>query len=331
MNQGVRAITSRVFRNPSHTSFDFLRKYDKSSAKVDGHHKGPVMRKACHVVESDSISTHRRLDCLLNRLFKHRSHKISMLYITGLCEENPPSQSARNAENVSIWWCHHGYYLWFAYHFPSNIWQEFWNHHFFHNIFIRYSDKFLFLCLIIICRNRSICPLYRPNSPLYWFVHIPKVVSPALGNGMITIVIACLSISDVTLKDIDKSYRYQTTTKQEIWTYPLGCILSVKWTHLTNRQMSHNATFCNRNVHISATKWCNVVSETGALWDLWVRSIARPCDFSSFSVPSLLLLLLPMIITRVTWKKVTLAGLSIKVNAPVRYSRNTWQLTANDL
>ena len=63
----------------------------------------------------------------------------------------------------------------------------------------------------------------------------------------------------------------------------------------------------------------------------YMHQICKPCDFSSFSAPSLLLLLLPMIITWVTWKKGTLAGLSIKVNAPVWYSHNTWQSTANDL
>ena len=44
--------------------------------------------------------------------------KISKLRVTGLCEGNPPvtrgfpSQRASNAENVSIWWRHHGYELW---------------------------------------------------------------------------------------------------------------------------------------------------------------------------------------------------------------------------
>ena len=43
--------------------------------------------------------------------------------------------------------------------------------------------------------------------------------------------------------------------------------------------ISHNAPFCNRNVHISITRWCNmhfsvakrciVGNGTGALWDFW--------------------------------------------------------------
>ena len=63
--------------------------------------------------ECDGASNHRRLDYLLNRLFRRRSKKISKLRVTGLCEGNPPvtggfpSQRASNAENVSIWGPHH--------------------------------------------------------------------------------------------------------------------------------------------------------------------------------------------------------------------------------
>ena len=58
----------------------------------------------------DGVSNHRRLDCLLGRLFRRRSKKTSKLRVTGLCERNPqvsggfPSQRSSNAENVSIWW-----------------------------------------------------------------------------------------------------------------------------------------------------------------------------------------------------------------------------------
>ena len=37
--------------------------------------------------------------------------------------------------------------------------------------------------------------------------------------------------------------------------------------------ISHNATFCNRNVHISVTKWCIMGYLCDALWDLWDGSI----------------------------------------------------------
>ena len=62
----------------------------------------------------DSVSNHQPHDCLLNRLFRRRSKKTSKLRITGFCAGNSPvtgefpAQMASNAENVSIWWRHHG-------------------------------------------------------------------------------------------------------------------------------------------------------------------------------------------------------------------------------
>ena len=64
------------------------------------------------VIKRDGVSNHRRLHCLLKRLFRRRSKKTSKLRVTGLCEGNPlmtggfPSQRASNAE-ISIWWRHH--------------------------------------------------------------------------------------------------------------------------------------------------------------------------------------------------------------------------------
>ena len=63
--------------------------------------------------ERDGVSNRLRLDCLLNRVFRHKTKKTSKLGVTGLCEGNPPvtggfpSQRASNGENVSIWWRHH--------------------------------------------------------------------------------------------------------------------------------------------------------------------------------------------------------------------------------
>ena len=63
--------------------------------------------------EHDGVSNHQPHHCLLNRLFRHRSKRISKLCVTGLCEGNSPvtgefpAQRASNAENVSIWWRHH--------------------------------------------------------------------------------------------------------------------------------------------------------------------------------------------------------------------------------
>ena len=53
----------------------------------------------------DSVSNHQPRECLLSRLIRRRSKKISNLRVTGLCAGN--AQSASNAENVSIWWRHH--------------------------------------------------------------------------------------------------------------------------------------------------------------------------------------------------------------------------------
>ena len=61
----------------------------------------------------DRVSNHQPHDCLLNRLFRHRSKKTSKLRVTGLCVGNSPgagefpAQMASNAENVSIWWRYH--------------------------------------------------------------------------------------------------------------------------------------------------------------------------------------------------------------------------------
>ena len=60
-----------------------------------------------------SVSNHQHHDFLLNRLFRRRSKKTLKPRVTGLCAGNSPgtgefpTQMARNAENVSIWWRHH--------------------------------------------------------------------------------------------------------------------------------------------------------------------------------------------------------------------------------
>ena len=67
-----------------------------------------------HHNERDSVSNHRRLDCLLNRWFKCGLKKRSKLRVTGFCkgkctgDQWIPSERASYAENVSIWWRHYG-------------------------------------------------------------------------------------------------------------------------------------------------------------------------------------------------------------------------------
>ena len=62
----------------------------------------------------NSVSNHQPRDCLPWCLIRRRSKKTSKLRFTGLCVGNSPetgefpAQRASNAENVSIWWRHHG-------------------------------------------------------------------------------------------------------------------------------------------------------------------------------------------------------------------------------
>ena len=69
--------------------------------------------------ERHGVLYHEYLDCFVNRLFRHKSKKISKLYITGLCGGgggggggNPPetgvfnSQGASNTEHISSWLRH---------------------------------------------------------------------------------------------------------------------------------------------------------------------------------------------------------------------------------
>ena len=70
----------------------------------------------------DGVSNHQPHHCLFSRLFGRRSKKTSKRRVTGLCAGNSPgtgefpAQMASNAENVSIWWRHHGT-------FPSIRWK----------------------------------------------------------------------------------------------------------------------------------------------------------------------------------------------------------------
>ena len=82
---------------------------------MDSSQKGPVNKQnpwqRClislqwHHDGCDGVSNHQPHDCLLNRLFRHRSKKISKLRVTGLCQENSPVTG--NAENYSFWWRYH--------------------------------------------------------------------------------------------------------------------------------------------------------------------------------------------------------------------------------
>ena len=64
--------------------------------------------------ERNGVLNHQHHECLLNRVFRRRSKKTSKLRVTGVWEGNSPgtgefpAQRASNAENVFVWWRHHG-------------------------------------------------------------------------------------------------------------------------------------------------------------------------------------------------------------------------------
>ena len=67
------------------------------------------------------MASHQPHGCSLNHSFRCRSKKTSKFRVTGLCAgDSPvtsefPAQMASNAENISIWWRHHGdVSLWFG-------------------------------------------------------------------------------------------------------------------------------------------------------------------------------------------------------------------------
>ena len=65
------------------------------NSMLSGHHGGPLWVRVGWFSlqwhnELDDVSNHRRLDCLLNHLFRRRSHKTSKLRMINLCKRNPP-------------------------------------------------------------------------------------------------------------------------------------------------------------------------------------------------------------------------------------------------
>ena len=91
-----------------------------SRPHCQGEKNSVSMTQWCHITtlqwshtEPDGVSNHMPRNCLLNRLYRHRSKKTSKLRVTGLCGGNSlvtgefPAQRASNVEKVSIWWRHH--------------------------------------------------------------------------------------------------------------------------------------------------------------------------------------------------------------------------------
>ena len=104
---------------------------------------------------SECVSNHQPHNCLLNRLFRRRSTKTWKLRVTGLCAGNSPAtgefpaQMASNAENVFIWWRHHGFIALGTINKTDT------------SVFLMYLKDTL-LCISYICGDHSI---------VAWFVY----------------------------------------------------------------------------------------------------------------------------------------------------------------
>ena len=128
MNQ---TLLKGCFTNMLMTKVDTLKIYGCTSLIIQDSLRpllspGPIANNACKSTppqyralrwrhnDHAGVSNHQPHGCLLNRLFRRKSKITSKLRVTGLCVGNSPgtgefpAQMASYAENVSIWWRHHG-------------------------------------------------------------------------------------------------------------------------------------------------------------------------------------------------------------------------------
>ena len=114
----------------------------------------------------NGVSNNQPHDCLLHRLFRCRSKKTSKLCVTGLCAGNSPgtgefpTQMARNAENISIWLCHH-VLKHIVFQFLNSTWPhptliEHWT-------IILAQQSLLYRCMLLSSSAHK--PLYLPSVP----------------------------------------------------------------------------------------------------------------------------------------------------------------------
>ena len=103
---GVSIVCSTIFQAQ-------IKENIKALASVRAIHRSQSISKYRYSLhwrhnERDGVSNHQHLDCLLNRLFRWISKKISKLHVTGLCEGKPPGtsgfppQRASNAKKYPI-------------------------------------------------------------------------------------------------------------------------------------------------------------------------------------------------------------------------------------
>ena len=126
--------------------------------------------------ECDGVSNNRRLDWLLNRLFRRWSKKTSKFRVTGLCEGNSPlteefpAQRISNEENNSIWWRHQ---------IIKILTKE-------HNKFLHVarSRSVVVRCVIIVA-------MQMPRIELY---HYHDVIMSAMASQMTSLTIVCAAV-----------------------------------------------------------------------------------------------------------------------------------------
>ena len=123
-----QSFLSDMITHPNPTFYAELSKTPLKMMKNATHHLCRSLRWRHN--GRDIVPNHQPHDCLLNCLFRCRSKKTSKLRATGLCVGNSPgtgefpAQMASYAENVSIWWRHHGYLLstpWFHGRFSNPL------------------------------------------------------------------------------------------------------------------------------------------------------------------------------------------------------------------
>ena len=154
----------------------------------------------------DSLSNHQPHHCLLNRLFRRRSKKTSKLRVTGLFAGNSPgtgefsAQMASNAENVSIWWRHHGKCLssW-SWCDPDWSSETHWNE-IYHSTICQYMFQLPYNS-IFVAKSHHDDVIKWKHFPRYWpfvrGIHRSLVNSPHKGQwrGALNFSLICVRIN----------------------------------------------------------------------------------------------------------------------------------------
>ena len=144
--------------------------------------------------EQDGVLNHRRLDCLLNLLFRCRSKKTSKLCVTGLCDRWFHSQKASNAGSVSTWWRHNGKTPWWRHQIET------------------------FSALLTLCADNSPVPVNSPHKDQWRGVLMFSLICVWI-NGWVN------SREAGDLRRHLAHYDVNVMPKRERCAYSLGCII----------------------------------------------------------------------------------------------------------